>query len=154
MNHYHKQQTGNEVNLLATVGDMLATNDKAKKIAEIKGVDTHGHPIASDESVAQDPHESQITQAALTLPATPTATTENEVVLNADQEAAIAQVMATESDSASIAGGLPMPYFLNPENIVPMNFETLRIIFPYAIVLCGVGLIESLMTLTLSLIHI
>ena len=149
MNHYHKQQTGNEVNLLATVGDMLATNDKAKKIAEIKGVDAHGHPIASDESVAQDPHESQITQAALTLPATPTAATENEVVLNADQETAIAEVMASESDSASIAGGLPMPYFLNPKNIVPMNFETLRIIFPYAIVLCGVGLIESLMTLTL-----
>ena len=42
-----------------------------------------------------------------------------------------------------------MPYFLNPDNIVPLNFETLRIIFPYAIVLCGVGLIESLMTLTL-----
>jgi len=149
MNHYHKQQTGGEVNLLATVGDMLATNDKAKKIAEIKGVDAHGHPIASDESATQDSHESQITLAAHTQPATPTEATEEEIVLTADQEAAITQVMESESDSASIAGGLPMPYFLNPKNIVPMNFETLRIIFPYAIVLCGVGLIESLMTLTL-----
>ena len=33
--------------------------------------------------------------------------------------------------------------------MVPFNFETLRIILPFAIVLCGVGLIESLMTLTL-----
>jgi len=42
-----------------------------------------------------------------------------------------------------------MPYFLDPSQLVPLNFETLRIIFPYAIILCGVGLIESLMTLTL-----
>ncbi len=33
--------------------------------------------------------------------------------------------------------------------MVPLNRETLAIIFPFAIVLCGVGLIESLMTLTL-----
>jgi SulP family sulfate permease len=33
--------------------------------------------------------------------------------------------------------------------MVPLNLETLRIIFPFAIVLCGVGLIESLMTLSL-----
>ena len=33
--------------------------------------------------------------------------------------------------------------------MVPLNWETLQIIFPFAIILCGVGLIESLMTLTL-----
>ncbi len=32
---------------------------------------------------------------------------------------------------------------------VPLNFETLRIIFPYAAIMAAVGLIESLMTLTL-----
>ena len=156
MNHYHKQQTGGEENLLATVSDMLATNDKAQKIAEIKGVDAHGHPIAGDDSTSHDPHESQITQAALTLPATSETAAGKKTDITADQKAAISDVMASESDSTSIAGGLPVPYFLNPEtyawnsdNIVPMNFETLRIIFPYAIVLCGVGLIESLMTLTL-----
>jgi len=33
--------------------------------------------------------------------------------------------------------------------MVPLTWETLRIIIPFAVVLCGVGLIESLMTLTL-----
>jgi len=50
--------------------------------------------------------------------------------------------------SASISGGLPELFFLKYE-MVPLTFATLKIIFPFAIILCGVGLIESLMTLTL-----
>ncbi len=46
---------------------------------------------------------------------------------------------------ASLAGGLPS--FSVPD--VPWNLETLRIIFPYAVILASVGLIESLLTLTL-----
>jgi SulP family sulfate permease len=48
-------------------------------------------------------------------------------------------------DLASIKGGLPS--FHVP--IVPINFETLSVIFPYAIVLASIGLIESLLTLNL-----
>ena len=48
-------------------------------------------------------------------------------------------------DVASIAGGLPS--FHIPA--VPFNFETLAIIFPYAIILAAIGLIESLLTLRL-----
>lgn len=46
-------------------------------------------------------------------------------------------------------GTLPdtLPIFLWPE--VPLNFETLRIIFPYALSLAIVGLLESLMTATI-----
>ena len=51
----------------------------------------------------------------------------------------------TVGDLASIKGGLPQ--FHIPD--VAYNFETLRIIFPYAIVLAAVGLIESLLTLSL-----
>jgi SulP family sulfate permease len=51
----------------------------------------------------------------------------------------------TVGDLGSIAGGLPS--FALPD--VPWNLETLRIVFPYALVLAGVGLIESLLTLTL-----
>ncbi len=51
----------------------------------------------------------------------------------------------TVGDLASIEGGLPQ--FHIPA--VPFNLETLKIIFPYAIVLAGIGLIESLLTLTL-----
>ena len=52
------------------------------------------------------------------------------------------------SDAGSISGGLPQLFFMQYE-MVPLNWETFAIIFPFAIVLCGVGLIESLMTLTL-----
>ncbi len=47
--------------------------------------------------------------------------------------------------SASIAGGLPT--FHIPE--IPFTWETLQIIFPYSLILAGVGLIESLLTLNL-----
>ena len=51
----------------------------------------------------------------------------------------------TVGDLASIKGGLPA--FHLPD--VPLDWATLRIIFPYALVLAAVGLIESLLTLTL-----
>ena len=51
----------------------------------------------------------------------------------------------TVGDIASIAGGLPA--FHIPD--VPLNFETLTIILPYAIILAAIGLIESLLTMTL-----
>ncbi|MBN3561779.1 SulP family inorganic anion transporter [Aliamphritea spongicola] len=51
----------------------------------------------------------------------------------------------TGDPMASIAGGLPQ--FHIP--MVPITFETLRIIVPYALILAAIGLIESLLTLTL-----
>ncbi len=51
----------------------------------------------------------------------------------------------TNDPSASIAGGLPQ--FSIPN--VPFNLDTLKIIFPYAAILAAIGLIESLLTLTL-----
>ncbi len=47
-------------------------------------------------------------------------------------------------DIASIAGGLPQFYL--PQ--LPFTFETLQIIFPYSLIMALVGLIESLLTLT------
>ena len=40
-----------------------------------------------------------------------------------------------------------LPTLSIPE--VPFNLKTLEIIFPYAVIMASVGLIESLMTLTL-----
>ncbi len=48
-------------------------------------------------------------------------------------------------DLASIEGGLPA--FHIPT--VPLNWETLEIILPYAVILAAIGLIESLLTLNL-----
>lgn len=51
----------------------------------------------------------------------------------------------TIGDIASIKGGFP-PFHL-PE--VSLSWETLRVIFPYAAIVAGVGLIESLLTLNI-----
>ena len=48
-------------------------------------------------------------------------------------------------DLASLEGGLPK--FAIPQ--VPLTLETLKIIFPYALILAAIGLIESLLTLNL-----
>ena len=51
----------------------------------------------------------------------------------------------TVGDIASIDGGFP-PFHI-PE--IPFTFEALKIVFPYALIVAGVGLIESLLTLNL-----
>ncbi|WP_080778117.1 SulP family inorganic anion transporter [Chryseobacterium phocaeense] len=48
-------------------------------------------------------------------------------------------------DIASVSGSLPS--FHLPE--IPFSIETLKIIFPYSLVMAGVGLIESLLTLNM-----
>lgn len=49
----------------------------------------------------------------------------------------------TVKDIASVSGGFP-PFHIPA---VPVSFDTLRVIFPYSLVMAGVGLIESLLTL-------
>lgn len=51
----------------------------------------------------------------------------------------------TVSDIASVAGGFP-PFHI-PQ--IPLNFETLKIIFPYGLIMACVGLTEGLLTLNL-----
>jgi SulP family sulfate permease len=51
----------------------------------------------------------------------------------------------TVGDMASIKGGFP-PFHIP---IVPLTMETFMIIFPYAAIMAGVGLIESLLTLNI-----
>lgn len=51
----------------------------------------------------------------------------------------------TVGDLASIEGSFPPFHF----PLVPLNLETLSIIFPYASIVAGVGLIESLLTLNI-----
>lgn len=51
----------------------------------------------------------------------------------------------TVGDIASIQGGFP-PFHIPA---IPFTFETLQIVFPYGLIMAGVGLIESLLTLNL-----
>lgn len=51
----------------------------------------------------------------------------------------------TVGDIASIQGGFPTPSIPN----IPLTWDTFLLIFPYALIVAGVGLIESLLTLNL-----
>lgn len=51
----------------------------------------------------------------------------------------------TVADIAHISGNLPSFHIPN----IPFSLETLQIIFPYALIMAGVGLIESLLTLSM-----
>lgn len=51
----------------------------------------------------------------------------------------------TVGDIASISGGFP-PFHIP---LINLNWETLSLIFPYAAIMAGVGLIESLLTLNI-----
>ena len=59
---------------------------------------------------------------------------------------AVAMVLGLEIRTVGDMGQLPdsLPVFLLPD--VPLNLHTLRIIFPYALTLAVVGLLESMMT--------
>ena len=133
----HSTKTPDGKNLLATVGDMLQTNSQAQAIAKAR---------SASES------ELELGESAITLVSAKSVDLELDSRLGSSETPTRA---VTPFDPASvpqvesgISGGLPTLFFLQYE-MVPMNWETLRIIFPFAIVLCGVGLIESLMTLTL-----
>lgn len=62
---------------------------------------------------------------------------------------AVAIVLDLDIRTVGDMGALPdsLPVFLLPD--VPLNFETLAIIFPYSLTLMVVGLLESLMTATI-----
>lgn len=51
----------------------------------------------------------------------------------------------TVKDIASVSGGFP-PFHIPA---VPLNLETLQLIFPYALIMAGVGLTEGLLTVNL-----
>lgn len=110
-------------NVVATVGDMLFNNSKAKAVAHAAALDNaavgaHGHSVATKEL---------------------------------SREEIAAALSTVDPASASIKAGLPELFFFNESlpAMPPLNWATLVIIFPFALTLCGVGLIESLMTLTL-----
>ena len=109
-----------EMNVVATVGDMLKTNSIAASHATPEATAKNNTVTQNEDAPAQQPAQ-RLSQSE-----------------GAD----------TPVKTSGISGGLPQLFFFE-YSMVPLNWKTLSIIFPFAIVLCGVGLIESLMTLTL-----
>jgi len=112
----------NQDQVLLTVGDMLTTNTVAKATAEATK--------EAYEGIGDDATPEQIATAS------------------AQVDAHVADEVAANS---GISGGLPKLYFFDEqyEILPPLNLTTLWIILPFALTLAGVGLIESLMTLSL-----
>jgi len=124
----------NQSQVVMTVGDMLATN---AKVAAAKSLSEKGAKsvLASDAptTVLAGQHSSASTAKELTP----------------EQIATVADAMNNIDPSAtSISAGLPTLFF-QTFTLPPISFATLWIILPFATVLAAVGLIESLMTLTL-----
>ncbi len=112
---------------IATVGDMLKTNAVAAQSAHGSG--HQGEQVTKEMSIDQNSGSKTATRLATNPPP-------------------IDFVDVPDEAQAGISGGLPQLFFVQYE-MVPWNWATLLIILPYAVILCGVGLIESLMTLTL-----
>ncbi|TWU15391.1 SulP family inorganic anion transporter [Allorhodopirellula heiligendammensis] len=140
--------TSSGQNMLATVGDMLKTNTQAAIIQERR------EDVASYHGTAQGQLDTNAYAHvdSLTLVSAKAAPIGEAMQSGVDRltpPAAARPDGALPEVETGISGGLPVPFFMGEYDLAPLNFETLKIIFPYAIVLCGVGLIESLMTLTL-----
>ncbi len=116
-----------------TVGDMLVDSTRAKAVTDAQRAKDAAAIAAIDASLPEG-------LAALPDRAGPLAPLTDEEI-----DAAIASV---DVEEVGIAGGLPRPAWWD-YTLPPFTLETLWIILPVSIVLAGVGLIESLMTLTL-----
>ena len=126
---------------LATVGDMLRTNSMA--------IHTHGNAISNSSN-----HLPEVS--------TTHGGTQGGNGHGSPAHGGASSIIATDSlgdglttrpepsnpSPSGISGGLPQLFFTQYA-MIPMTWESVRIILPFAVVLCGVGLIESLMTLTL-----
>ena len=70
------------------------------------------------------------------------------IVIFGDLDVATVGSFIRDGGGEGLKGGLPLPQWAIFEKI-PLNFETLKFIGPYALILAAIGLIESLMTLNL-----
>lgn len=118
---------------LLTVKDMLVDSTRAAAVKDAQ----KSKDAATIESV----------RASLPANATVVPATSGPVApLTPDETTAV--IASVDPTTIGIAGGLPRPVWWDFK-LPPMNFQTLWIILPFSLILAGVGLIESLMTLTL-----
>jgi SulP family sulfate permease len=126
------QIAGSEHSVL-TVKDMLVSNLQAREIANARAAKAAAQlaPVRAEAEALGMGSIVAISPATVTL-------SPEEVGVVADR-------------SREVPGyGLPTLVFLDKSiTLPPFNLETFKIIVPFALVLAGVGLIESLMTLTL-----
>ncbi len=144
-----------DTNLVPTVKDMLVDGARASAVADVARTEASGRAeraaVLLSEAAVTGPGVELAGGGVLDQKAMAAAI---EALPDAEIEAAVAGVNPAE---VTMKGGLPIPFFLDPTYvgeaatslIPPLNLETLWIILPFALILAGVGLIESLMTMSL-----
>ena len=118
---------------MLTVGDMLLDKTRAAAVLEAQRL---------READALREAQSLLPSGIAAIPvsgASLAPLTEDDVTIAID---------SVDPAEVGIAGGLPRPAWWD-FTLPPLDLATLWIILPYAFILAGVGLIESLMTLTL-----
>jgi len=118
---------------MLTVGDMLLDKTRAAAVLEAQRL---------READALREAQSLLPSGIAAIPVSGAALaplTEDDVTIAID---------SVDPAEVGIAGGLPRPAWWD-FTLPPLDLATLWIILPYAFILAGVGLIESLMTLTL-----
>jgi len=110
-------------------------------------VDSTGAAAVRDAQRAKD--AALLEELAIALPegVEPAPVTDGPVA-PLDQDEVDAALATVDTEAVGIAGGLPRPTWMD-FTLPPMTLETLWIILPFSLILAGVGLIESLMTMTL-----
>lgn len=136
-------------NFVATVGDMLKANAEAKAVADERKA--RAEVMLTDVPLPGSSEKSAYTLVSLepvdVKAATGIGVTGAASVRGLDDtDNAAADALSTEA--ATISGGLPQLFFYEYV-LPPVTIGTLWIVLPFALTLAGVGLIESLMTLTL-----
>ncbi|MEO1235825.1 MAG: SulP family inorganic anion transporter [Planctomycetota bacterium] len=144
-------------NPVPTVRDMLASGQQAAAVTAAAKADLKDKGERADTLLREQGLLAETRTAFAGAAADKDAIADAVAALPPEAvEAALASVAV---DEVTMEGGLPVPFFLDERYtaggaggaslIPPMTLETLWIILPFALVLAGVGLIESLMTMSL-----
>ncbi|UYV11293.1 MAG: SulP family inorganic anion transporter [Phycisphaera sp.] len=120
-----------------TVGDLVLDNTKAAAVRQAQSTKDTAALAAASAELPERVRDSVVVTNETHAPLAP--------LTSKETTAALASV---DESGAGISGGLPRPAWLDFD-LPPFTFETLLIILPFSVILAGVGLIESLMTMTL-----
>jgi SulP family sulfate permease len=118
---------------MLTVGDMLLDKTRAAAVVDAQRI-REAETLRDAQSLLPSGIAAIPVSGASLAPLT-----EDDVTIAID---------SVDAAAVGIAGGLPRPAWWD-FTLPPLDLATLWIILPYAFILAGVGLIESLMTLTL-----
>ncbi|MFN7021362.1 MAG: SulP family inorganic anion transporter [Phycisphaerales bacterium] len=137
------------VALAATAINGVASDGQPRPLLTVKDmlVDSTRAAAVKDAQKAKDAASLEAARAALPAGIAAVPATRGPVAPLTPEETASA-IASVEPSRVGIAGGLPRPAWWDYA-LPPMNLDTLWIILPFSLILAGVGLIESLMTLTL-----